>query len=69
MIKKKLKIKVINEALAATLNLKAGAIVEIDCKGGVPINREWRNRLSDSEIDGCVEIVTDKPKTKSKEIS
>ena len=50
MIKKKLKIKVINEALAVTLNLKAGAIVEIDCKGGVPINREWRNRLSDSKL-------------------
>lgn len=55
MITKK-KVTVKNKALAAVLGVKPGAVVKVECKHGVPINREWRNRFNDSEIDGCISI-------------
>ena len=31
--------------------------VKVD-RDGIPYDREWRRRLKDSKIDGCVEIIT-----------
>jgi len=41
-----------------------GSVIEIEeAAPGVPASYYWRRRLRDSEIDGCVEIVSDeKPK-------
>lgn len=33
-----------------------GKEVTIETRRGVPVNREWRNRLRDAAIDNCVEI-------------
>ena len=42
-------------------------IIEIETDGeGLPVDKFWRNRLKDSLIDGCVEVVKPKPKTESK---
>jgi len=44
---------------------KAGETIEVKDDGaGTPLDRYWRDRLKDSAIDNCVEIV--KPKTKGK---
>lgn len=41
--------------------LKKGQIIELDCdKNSTPLNKFWRNRLNDSAIDNCVEIVVEK---------
>lgn len=61
-----MKVKVNNEALAKTLGVSPGAIVNVDCKGGVPVGREWRNRLKDAEIDGCISVVEDEKPSKSR---
>jgi len=37
--------------------LLEGAIIEINDEAGVPTDLFWRNRLKDSAIDNCVEIV------------
>ena len=58
------KVTVNNEALAATLGVKPGEVVPVRCKQGVPIQREWRNRFKDAEIDDCVTIVQTETKTK-----
>lgn len=52
----KRKVTVKNEALAAVLGVKPGAVIKVECRHGVPTNKEWRNRFSDSEIDGCISI-------------
>lgn len=51
-----MKVTVNNKALAATLGVNAGDTVDVECKNGVPINREWRNRFKDSAIDGCITL-------------
>lgn len=38
--------------------------VEVD-RDGMPFDKNWRKRVIDSKIDGCVEIVT-KPETTTK---
>jgi len=46
-------------------NHPAGHKLDIDTdKDGVPLSRYWRDRLKDAKVDGCVEIITDKPKEK-----
>lgn len=50
------KVTVKNEVLAAVLGVAPGAVVKVECKHGVPVNREWRNRFNDSKIDGCIHI-------------
>lgn len=52
----KRKVTVKNEALASVLGVKPGAVIKVECKHGVPISKEWRNRFKDSEIDGCITI-------------
>ena len=40
---------------------KAGEVIYIDCVGGVPVDRYWRDRVKDSEIDDCVQFVKPEP--------
>ena len=66
-----LNITVKNAALAESLGLAPGETVAVECRDGVPVTREWRNRLKDSKIDRCVEVKTttskpDKPKKEDK---
>ena len=37
---------------------KGGSIVCKVDKNGIPTDKNWRKRLRDSKIDGCVEVVT-----------
>lgn len=57
MIKDK-SVKVNSAPLAAILGVKPGDTVKVKCKNGVPLNREWRNRFKDSEIDGCITVAS-----------
>ena len=40
---------------------KAGEVIYIECTDGVPVDRYWRDRVKDSEIDGCVSFVKPEP--------
>ena len=42
---------------------KAGDIIAVEDSNGVPRDKYWRNRLADSAIDGCVEIVDNRKKS------
>jgi len=45
--------------------VKSGKTVSVEVdKDGMPFDRNWRKRLIDSKIDGCVEIVKPKKTTK-----
>lgn len=58
-----MKVKINNAALAKSLGYRPEEVVEVECKNGVPIDREWRNRLRDAKIDNCVSIIEEtKPK-------
>ncbi len=38
----------------------SGLIIELDSDcNGIPLNRFWRDRLKDSAMDNCVELVTE----------
>lgn len=56
-----------NAELAASLGVAIDTPVQVDCRQGVPIEREWRNRLRDAHIDKCVSIVKDSQKVSKKE--
>ena len=45
---------------------KSGIILTVQSKGGVLVDKYWRDRLKDSEIDGCVTLLEDEPKAKVK---
>ena len=53
-----MKVKINNEALAKVLGYRVNDIITIEDKGGVPMNREWRNRLRDSDFDNSFPVVT-----------
>lgn len=55
-----IKVKVRSEALAKALGVTAGKVVEVKTRQGVPVSREWRNRLRDSKFDNCVSVVEPK---------
>ena len=38
--------------------LTKGSTIEVEDIDGVPTDRFWRNRIKDSAIDNCVEIVS-----------
>ena len=57
-----MQVTVNNDALARVLGVPAGAKVSVLTRGGIPTSREWRNRLRDAGIDGCVSIVQTTPK-------
>lgn len=54
----KLKIKV------AMMGHKVDEIIDIADKNGIPKDKFWRNRVADSALDGCVEIVDNRKKSK-----
>lgn len=39
----------------------SGTINVTICPNGVPCDKFWRNRLKDAQIDGCVEVIEEKP--------
>jgi hypothetical protein len=41
-----------------------GSIIEIEDVDNIPIDQFWRNRLKDSAIDNCVEIILTQKKDK-----
>jgi hypothetical protein len=42
-------------------------VIEIETsEDGLPLDRFWRDRLKDSEIDNCIEIVKTPSKSKEK---
>ncbi len=43
------------------LGMRTGdeAVIDTD-KNGIPLDKFWRRRLKDSQIDGCVEVVVEK---------
>ena len=53
-----MKVKINNEALAQALGYRVNDTITIEDKGGVPLNREWRNRLRDSETDKCIDVIS-----------
>ena len=57
----KLKIK-INRDLGALY--PKGKIITVDARDGVALSKYWRDRIKDSEIDGCVTVI--KPKETKK---
>lgn len=45
---------------------KAGETILIEAdKEGTPLNHFWRNRLKDSSLDHCVEVISKYKKSKS----
>lgn len=41
---------------------KKGDVISVECdEYGVPLEHYWRNRLKDSAIDNCVEVVNAAP--------
>jgi len=43
--------------------MRAGTVLPIKVDAnGVPVDRYWRDRLKDSEIDNCIEFATKKKK-------
>jgi len=57
-----LKVTINNEALAKALEVKAGTTVDVTCRDGVPVDRYWRNRFKEAELDQSVSLPTPKPK-------
>ena len=44
---------------------KAGQIIPVKYKDGLPVDKYWRDRVKDSVIDNCVEVVSHRPKAVS----
>ena len=61
-----MKVTINNKALAIALGFTVSpdkpVVVDVECKNGIPIDREWRNRFKDAEIDGCISVAKPKPK-------
>lgn len=49
-------ITVLSDALAASLGVAVGGVVAVPDRHGVPLESFWRNRVRDSEHDGCVRV-------------
>jgi len=56
-MKECIKVKVNNAALAKFLEVALDTVIHVPSKNGIPLNREWRNRLRDAEIDKCVSVI------------
>lgn len=61
-MKNKLKISIDKSFMQYT----KGSIITVNANKGIPVDKFWRDRLKDSEIDGCVSVVkkTRKPSVK-----
>lgn len=42
---------------------KKSRIIEVLDRDGVPVDEFWRKRLKDSDIDNCIELVSEKAPT------
>jgi hypothetical protein len=58
--------KIINIKCNANLGkYKKGSVVQVaTSESGSPVERFWRNRIRDAEIDNCCEIVEEKKSSK-----
>lgn len=54
-----MKVIVNNAALAIILGVMPGDEINVECKNGIPVIKEWRNRFKDMGIDNCISF---KPK-------
>ena len=63
IIMNKIQIK-INKALPG-FRIGQSLTIEVD-DNGLPLIKFWRDRLKDSEIDGCIEVVKQKKAVKQK---
>lgn len=52
-----MKIKLNQDLATPKGKILKDTILEIEGQDGVPLDRFWRARLKDSEIDNCIEIV------------
>ena len=64
---KKIQVTINNEALAKANGVKKGGSVTVEMRDGVPVERYWRNRFKDAEIDSCVSLPSNKSAVKPKE--
>lgn len=58
----KLTIRIKNEALKKIY----GDEIVVNARGGKPIEKYWRNRIKDAELDKCVEVVKENEKSSTK---
>lgn len=62
-----MKITIRNDSKVRLHGLKPGDTRKIDVdRKGIPLDRNWRRRLSDSKIDGCLSVIEEKKTIKSK---
>lgn len=62
----KIKLKINTNLKTPQGAYKKGEIILIEAdKEGTPLNHFWRNRLKDSSIDNCVEVISTYKKSKS----
>lgn len=48
--------------------IEAGSVIEVLAdESGTPLEKYWRRRLKDAEVDNCCELV--KPKVKGKKVN
>ena len=51
---------------AAIHGMKKGQTILLDVDAnGIPLNRQWRRRLKDAKIDGCITKKIKQPETKT----
>lgn len=46
---------------------RIGQVIKVQSAGGIPVLKFWRDRLRDSKIDGCIEVVKTKKPIKKTE--
>jgi hypothetical protein len=59
-----MKIKLNQDLRTPQGNLKKDSIIEIEDLNEIPLDIFWRNRLRDSAIDNCIEIIKSNIKSK-----
>jgi hypothetical protein len=64
-----MRIKILKKLSYLKKEYEIGKIIEVKDDGsGMPIDSFWRNRIKDSEIDNCVEVLRIKPKKEDKNV-
>ena len=60
-------VEIENKTNVVLHGLKPGEKMQIAVdRNGLPLDRNWRRRMKDSEIDGCIEVIQEKPKKEKK---
>ena len=57
-----MKIKLNQDLRTPNGQLKKDDVIEIADEQGIPNDHFWRNRLKDSAIDNCIEVISTKKK-------